>query len=58
MDVSEVYKAKALTELREEDLRRSQSLDQFRDWISKQSHINHCRTDDSFLLRFLRVKKY
>lgn len=79
MELSEQFKSKALDELREDDSRRQQALQQFREWISKQSHITNCRTgltsvatklkllldfsfqfisDDSFLLRFLRVKKY
>jgi hypothetical protein len=47
MELSEFYKTKALQELREEDLRRSQALEQFRDWISKQGFIQHCRTGKS-----------
>lgn len=58
MELSKQFKVQAAKELREEDLRRSQSLEQFRDWISKQDHFKNPRTDDNFLLRFLRVKKY
>ncbi|KAG5675997.1 hypothetical protein PVAND_005852 [Polypedilum vanderplanki] len=57
-ELSEKFKVKALNELREDDLRKKQALEQFREWISKQGHIKNCRTDDNFLLRFLRVKKY
>ncbi|XP_070496761.1 retinaldehyde-binding protein 1-like [Chironomus tepperi] len=56
--LSEKFIQKALNELREDDSRKQQALEQFREWISKQGHIQYCRTDDSFLLRFLRVKKY
>lgn len=81
MALPETFKIKALTELREDELRKSQSLQHFREWIAKQSHIKNCRTglfdvlepehfwwdvvklyvsisDENFLLRFLRVKKY
>jgi hypothetical protein len=44
MELSESFKTKACKELREEDLRREQSLQQFRDWISKQDHIKNPRT--------------
>lgn len=77
MELDEKFKIKAFAELREDDLRKRQALEQFREWIAKQGHIKNCRTgsslmcdcvildlqhnaisDDSFLLRFLRVKKY
>jgi hypothetical protein len=44
MELAEFYRSKALQELREDDLRREQSLEQFREWISKQSHVTNCRT--------------
>jgi hypothetical protein len=44
MEFSEAFKSKALHELREDDLRKKQSLEQFRDWISKQSHIKNYQT--------------
>uniref|UniRef100_A0A1B0D3E4 Uncharacterized protein n=1 Tax=Phlebotomus papatasi TaxID=29031 RepID=A0A1B0D3E4_PHLPP len=37
---------------------RSQALDQFREWITKHPKIKKCKTDDKFLLRFLRTKKF
>jgi hypothetical protein len=43
MELKEPYKSKALAELREEDSRKAQSLEQFRDWISKQDHITNPR---------------
>jgi hypothetical protein len=43
MELQEPYKSKALAELREEDSRKTQSLEQFREWISKQDHISNPR---------------
>uniref|UniRef100_A0A182JBW9 CRAL-TRIO domain-containing protein n=1 Tax=Anopheles atroparvus TaxID=41427 RepID=A0A182JBW9_ANOAO len=48
----------ARTELREDERLREQSLASMRDWIRQNGRIRRCRTDDRFLLRFLRVKKY
>lgn len=45
-------------ELREDTSTREQALENFRDWIDKNCDLCDCRTDDSFLLRFLRVKKF
>lgn len=44
-----MFKAKALLELREDDCRRRQALEQFREWVSKQGHIENCR-NGSFAL--------
>lgn len=44
MDLDEKYKLKAEVELREEDLRKKQALEQFREWLKKQTHIKNCRT--------------
>lgn len=51
MDLPEVYKSMARLELREEESRKKQALEQFREWICKQGHIEHCRTglDVAFL---------
>ncbi|KFB35896.1 AGAP007355-PA-like protein [Anopheles sinensis] len=46
------------TELREDDRVREQSLAGMREWIRQNGRIRRCRTDDRFLLRFLRVKKF
>jgi hypothetical protein len=43
-ELCEKLKIKAEIELREDDLRKSQALQQFREWISKQSQIKNCRT--------------
>ncbi|XP_065219188.1 alpha-tocopherol transfer protein-like isoform X2 [Planococcus citri] len=48
----------AKQELREDEQTRQFALIQMREWIKKNPRIIHCRTDDSFLLRFLRVKKF
>ncbi|KAJ8976905.1 hypothetical protein NQ317_014076 [Molorchus minor] len=55
--VQELYNI-ARTELRENDNNRKQCLEQFRQWISQNCDIENCLTDDNFLLRFLRVKKF
>ena len=41
--LSEMYLIRAKTELREEDSRKSQSLAQFREWLSKHPFIKKCR---------------
>ncbi|XP_025834681.1 clavesin-2-like isoform X2 [Agrilus planipennis] len=53
----EVRKA-ALEELREDENIKQQSLDQMKEWINKHPNIKRCRTDNKFLLRFLRTKKF
>ncbi|KAG5669806.1 hypothetical protein PVAND_000099 [Polypedilum vanderplanki] len=49
---------KAKIEVREDESRKQQSLEQFREWIGKHPFIKNCRTDDGYLLPFLRSKKY
>ncbi|XP_052897503.1 clavesin-2-like [Anopheles moucheti] len=56
--LSELYRNIAKEELREDDEIREQSLVQMREWIAKHPYIRKCRTDASFLLRFLRFRKY
>lgn len=48
----------AKKELREDKAVREQSLEQMRDWLKKNSDVENVRTDDTFLLRFLRNKKF
>lgn len=48
----------ASKELKESEFMRKQSLEKMRDWIAKNRRIIKCRTDDRFLLRFLRVRKF
>ncbi|XP_049293778.1 retinaldehyde-binding protein 1-like [Anopheles funestus] len=56
--LSDLYRNIAKEELREDDEIREQSLVQMREWIAKHPYIRKCRTDASFLLRFLRFRKY
>lgn len=42
--LSEYYQDIALKELREDESRRRQALEQFRDWIKKHPFIKSCRT--------------
>lgn len=44
MSLDAKFKLKAKAELREDDLRKEQALEQFREWITKQGHIKNCRT--------------
>lgn len=44
MALSDAIKNMAFVELREDDMRKMQALEQFREWISKQGHIKNCRT--------------
>ncbi|XP_065160764.1 alpha-tocopherol transfer protein-like isoform X2 [Atheta coriaria] len=48
----------AVDELREDEATRRQCLAQFREWIQSNSDIQNCLMDDSFLLRFLRARKF
>ncbi|XP_058829768.1 clavesin-2 [Topomyia yanbarensis] len=48
----------ARKELREDKTIREQSLQQMREWIRQNQDIENVRTDDLFLLRFLRTKKF
>ena len=48
----------ARKELREDKYSREQSLQQLRDWLKKNRDVESVRTDDLFLLRFLRCKKF
>jgi CRAL/TRIO domain len=56
--ISELAQKVAKSELREDKETREQSLKQLREWILKNYDIENVRTDDSFLLRFLRCKKF
>ncbi|XP_064640431.1 alpha-tocopherol transfer protein-like isoform X2 [Lineus longissimus] len=46
-----------LEELNERETERDGQIQYIRDWITKHKWIT-CRTDDAFILRFLRVAKY
>lgn len=56
--ISEKVLKIAKKELRENESAREQSLDQLREWLKKNGDIRNIRTDDRFLLRFLRAKKF
>ena len=47
MELPEPFKTKAREELREDALRKKQSLEQFREWISKQTHFTNCRAGEA-----------
>lgn len=48
----------ARDELREEDGLRDEALKQMRAWLKQNKDVKNVRDDQSFLLRFLRSKKY
>lgn len=48
----------AKRELREDKCTREQSLEQLRNWVLKNEDLQNVRCDDTFLLRFLRAKKF
>ncbi|XP_004929842.1 retinaldehyde-binding protein 1 [Bombyx mori] len=50
--------AEAITELRETQSTKEQSLQLMREWIEQNGDIKNVRQDEIFLLRFLRHKKY
>ncbi|KAG5671153.1 hypothetical protein PVAND_001366 [Polypedilum vanderplanki] len=49
---------KAEVELRETESRKLQSLEQFRDWLRRHQYIKYSRQDDTYLLEYLRTKKF
>ncbi|XP_060519355.1 clavesin-2-like [Cylas formicarius] len=48
----------ARVELREDERSRESALESMREWITQNPKIKKCRMDASFLLRFLRFKKF
>ncbi|CRK92780.1 CLUMA_CG006258, isoform A [Clunio marinus] len=56
--ISESALQLAKSELREDKKTREQSLVQMREWLKKNYDVENVRTDDTFLLRFLRNKKF
>lgn len=56
--LDEKYRKLAEVELGENDEIREVSLKQMRAWVIANSNIKKCRTDNLFLLRFLRVCKF
>jgi len=45
-------------ELGETEEVRACTLNEMKHWLQSQPHIHNCRTDDNFLLRFLRMQKF
>lgn len=58
VNISESVLKVAKKELREDKTTREQALEQIRDWLKKNYDVANVRTDDAFLLRFLRNKKF
>ncbi|CAO1439489.1 unnamed protein product [Diamesa serratosioi] len=52
------YLVKAKEVIREDETRKAQSLEQFREWINKHPAFKNYRTDDAFFLAFLRARKF
>lgn len=48
----------ASKELRENENARRECVAHLRNWVNQHPDIENCLTDESFLLRFLRVKKF
>lgn len=57
-EISELARKIAKSELREDKDMRESCLKQMREWIAKNQDIENIRLDDTFLLRFLRNKKF
>ncbi|KAG5669804.1 hypothetical protein PVAND_000097 [Polypedilum vanderplanki] len=57
-EVPEHIIKKSKGEIREDESRKQQSLQQFKEWIAKHPFIKRCTTDDRHLIPFLRTKKY
>lgn len=57
-ELSDEIKKIAKDQLREDESSRKQSLKQMREWLSKNKDVENVRTDDKFLLRFLRCQKF
>lgn len=53
--LSKSYQDIALNELREDETRRTQALEQFRDWIKKHPFIKSCRTGLTIHIHILKL---
>ena len=51
-------RAIAERDLCEKPSTRKKALREMRDWVKSSVHFQNCRTDSSFLLRFLRMQKF
>ncbi|CAB0001981.1 unnamed protein product [Nesidiocoris tenuis] len=56
--ISEEAARVAMRELREDEAARTHCIGQMKDWIRKNKDLQNIRTDNNFLLRFLRSKKF
>lgn len=56
--ISDLARKIAKSELREDKDMQESSLKQLREWLAQNYDIENVRLDDSFLLRFLRNKKF
>lgn len=57
-NLSEQFKQIAKRDLGEDENVRKRALEAFKSWVIKQNYVKNCRTDEGFLLRFLRCKKF
>lgn len=48
----------ARDELREDEHSRDETLRQMREWLKQNKDVKNVREDQSWLLRFLRTKKF
>lgn len=53
MTLDTFYIKKAKDELRETDERKRQSIEQFRDWLSKHPFLNSIRKGDSVAITYV-----
>lgn len=58
LELSDLALKTARKELREDRSAREQCLEQLLNWLNKNEDVQNVRTDDRFLLRFLRAKKF
>lgn len=58
LELSDFALKTARKELREDRSARNQCLEQLLNWLNKNEDVENIRTDDRFLLRFLRAKKF
>lgn len=58
LELSDLALKTARKELREDRSAREQCSEQLRNWLNKNEDVENIRTDDRFLLRFLRAKKF
>lgn len=58
LGMSDAVQKIARKELREDKSARDQCTQQMREWLKKTDDVENVRTDEAFLLRFLRAKKF